>query len=79
MISDLEAGDLIVLDTATRKEIKRVALGRSPEGILIAPDGVRAFVAVNGDNNVAVIDLKTWAVTSRISAGTGPDGLAWVP
>jgi YVTN family beta-propeller protein len=79
LISDLEAGDLIVLDTATRKEIKRIALGRSPEGILIAPDGARAFVAVNGDNNVAVIDLKTWTVTSRISAGAGPDGLAWVP
>ena len=79
LISDLDAGDLVVLDTATRKEIKRIALGRMPEGILIAPDGARAFVAVNGDNNVAVIDLKTWAVTSRISAGTGPDGLAWVP
>jgi len=58
---------------------KRIALGRQPEGILIPPDGSRAFVAVNGDNNVAVIDLKTWTVTSRISAGTGPDGLAWVP
>ena len=79
LISDLEAGDLVVLDTATRKEIKRLALGRMPEGILIAPDGARAFVAVNGDNNVAVIDLKTWAVTSRISAGAGPDGLSWVP
>ena len=78
LISDLEAGDLIVLDAPARKEIKRIALGRSPEGILIAPDGSHAFVAVNGDNNVAVVDLKTWAVTSRISAGTGPDGLAWV-
>ena len=79
LISDLEAGDLVVLDAAARKEVKRIALGRQPEGILIPPDGSRAFVAVNGDNNVAVIDLKTWTVTSRISAGTGPDGLAWVP
>jgi YVTN family beta-propeller protein len=79
LISDLEAGDLVVLDAPARKEIKRIALGRMPEGILIAPDGSRAFVAVNGDNNVAVVDLKTWNVTSRISAGTGPDGLAWVP
>ena len=36
------------------------------------------FFAVNGDNNVAVIDLKTWHVASRISTGAGPDGLAWV-
>jgi YVTN family beta-propeller protein len=56
-----------------------MALGRMPEGILITPDGSRAFVAVNGDHNVAIVDLKTWKVTSRISAGAGPDGLAWVP
>ena len=78
LISDLDAGDLVVLDAAARKEVRRLPLGKQPEGILITPDGARAFVAVNGDNNVAVIDLKTWQVASRISAGAGPDGLAWV-
>ena len=72
LISDLEAGDLVVLDSATRKEIKRIALGKMPEGILVTPDGASAFVAVNGDNNVAVIDLKTWQVTSRIQTASGP-------
>jgi YVTN family beta-propeller protein len=78
LISDLEAGDLVVLDAAARKEIKRLPLGKMPEGILIPPDGSRAFVAVNGDNHVAVIDLKTWQVIGKISTGTGPDGMAWV-
>ena len=78
LISDLDAGDLIVLDTATRKEVKRVPLGRAPEGILIPPGGSSAYVAVNGDNHVAVVDLKTWQVTKKISTGTGPDGLAWM-
>jgi YVTN family beta-propeller protein len=77
LISDLDAGDLVVLDTATRNEVKRLALGKMPEGILI-PDASRAFVAVNGDNHVAVVDLKTWQVVSKISTGTGPDGMAWV-
>ena len=77
LVSDLEGGDLVVLDAAARKEIKRLALGRMPEGILI-PDASRAFVAVNGDNHVAVIDLKTWQVTNKISTGTGPDGMAWI-
>jgi YVTN family beta-propeller protein len=79
LISDLDAGDLIVVDAVARKETKRLALGKQPEGVLIAPDGSRAFVAVNGDNNVAVIDTRTWTVVSRISPGTGPDGMAWVP
>lgn len=79
LISDLEAGDLVVLDASDRKVIKRMPLGKQPEGILIPPGGSRAFVAVNGDNHVAVIDLKTWQVTKRLSTGTGPDGMGWIP
>jgi YVTN family beta-propeller protein len=37
------------------------------------------YVAVNGDNHVAVIDLKTWQVSNRIETGKGPDGMAWKP
>jgi YVTN family beta-propeller protein len=77
LVSDLDAGDLVVVDTATRKETKRLALGRMPEGILIPPGGTQAYVAVNGDNFVAVVDLKSWQVTKKISTGTGPDGMAW--
>ena len=78
LLSDLEAGDLVVVDTATRKEAKRLPLGKMPEGILIPPTGGRAYVAVNGDNHVAVIDLRTWQVINKISTGTGPDGIAWI-
>ena len=77
LISDLGAGDLVVLDAVGRKEIKRVKLGRSPEGILVAPDGSRAYVAVAGENYVAILDLKTLEVTGKISTGNGPDGMAW--
>jgi YVTN family beta-propeller protein len=77
LISDLGNGDLIVLDAASRKEIKRMSLGRGCAGILIVPDGSVAYVAVSADNNVAVVDLKTLSVTGRIATGKGPDGLAW--
>jgi YVTN family beta-propeller protein len=77
LISDLDSGELVVLDRPARKEIKRLKLGRAPEGILIVPDGSRAYVAVAGDNNVAIIDLKTLEVTGRIATGSGPDGMAW--
>ena len=49
-----------------------------PEGIVVTPDGTRAYVAVAGDNEVAVIDLKTAKVVDRIATGIGPDGMAWV-
>lgn len=77
LITDLDSGDLVVLERATRKELKRIPLGRQPAGILIEPDGSRAYVAVTGDNNVAVINLKTLDLEARIQTGTGPDGMAW--
>jgi YVTN family beta-propeller protein len=77
LVSDLEGGELVVVDAPARKEIKRLRLGKNPEGILIPPGGARAYVAVNGDNYVAIIDLKTLSETGRISTGSGPDGMAW--
>lgn len=77
LVSDLNKGDLVVLDAAARKEMKRLNLSRGAAGILIVPDGSRAYVAVSRDNYVAVIDLKTLSVTGRISTGKGPDGMAW--
>ena len=77
LISDLDAGELVIVDVAARKELKRVAIGRMLEGILI-PDSSRAFVAVTGENYVAEVDLKTWAVRRKIVGGKGPDGMAWL-
>jgi YVTN family beta-propeller protein len=77
LISDLGNGDLVVLDAAARQELKRLSLGHGAGGILMAPDGAHAYVAVSRDDYIAVLDLKTWAVTGRISTGQWPDGMAW--
>ena len=77
LISDLSAGELVVLERETRKVVKRMALGRQLAGILVQPDGARAYVAATGDNNVAIIDLKTLDLVDRITPGVGPDGMAW--
>jgi YVTN family beta-propeller protein len=73
------AGDssLVILDASTRKEMKQLNLGGGAAGILIAPDGSRAYVAVSTADKIAVIDLKTLEVVGEISAGKQPDGLAW--
>jgi YVTN family beta-propeller protein len=74
-----DAGDssLIVIDAQTRKEVKHMNLGGGAAGILMAPDGSRAYVAVSGADKVAVVDLKRLEVVGQISAGKQPDGLAW--
>ena len=78
LVSDLDAGEIVVLDAPARKEVRRIPLGKMPEGILIPPSGGVAYVAVNGDNFIAVLDLKSWQVTKKLMTGTGPDGMAWV-
>jgi YVTN family beta-propeller protein len=47
--------------------------------IQIVPDGSRAYVAAEGDDNVAVIDLRTLEITNRLTFPTRsrPDGMAW--
>jgi YVTN family beta-propeller protein len=77
LISDLGAGEVVVADAATRKEVKRVKLGSSVAGILILPDGARAIVAVSGDDHLAVMDLKTFDVMSTFATGKDPDGMGW--
>ena len=77
LISDLGSGELVVLDAKSRKEVKRLKLGTSCEGILMAPDGTKAFVAVSGDDKVAVVDLKTFEVVKTFETGKDPDGMGW--
>lgn len=76
LISDPAANELVVVDAATRKFLKQINVGKGPGGILIAPQGDRAYVALAGDNAVAVIDLHKLDVVDRIPTGQGPDGLA---
>jgi len=69
--------DLVILDAATHQVIKRLTTGHDSGGVLIQPDGARAYESCGSDNDVAVIDLKTLEVVGHIDAGGGPDGLAW--
>lgn len=81
LISGLGGGatnNLVVLDAATRKEIRTFDLGGGAAGIVIVPHGSRAYVAVSGKDKVAVVDLKSLEVTGNVSTGKQPDGLAWV-
>jgi DNA-binding beta-propeller fold protein YncE len=77
LISSLRNGDLVVYDVRSRKEYKRVPIGYGAAGILIDPEGARAFVACSPNNYVAVVDLKSLTVTGHLDVGGEPDGLAW--
>lgn len=75
LISDIGGKGVVIVDVKSRKEIKRLPLNGPAAGILMQPDGTRAYVS-SGDG-VSIIDLKTLEVVGRIESGHKPDGLAW--
>ncbi len=68
---------LVILNAASRKEVRRMTNVHASGGIQMQPDGARAYAACGREGDVAVIDLKTLEVVGHIDAGGGPDGLAW--
>ena len=77
LISNLGGPDLVFVDVVTRKVVKRLKIGTGAAGIVMQPDGARAFVACSPDDYVVAIDLKTMEVVGKIDAGAEPDGMAW--
>jgi YVTN family beta-propeller protein len=68
---------LVVLDAATRKEVKRLTDVHASGGIQMQPDGARAYAACGREGYLSVIDLKTLTEVGRVESIGGPDGLAW--
>lgn len=65
-----------VSSTADRVFSKRFGKSPAPVGILIAPDGKRAWVAATHADVIAVLDLDKLRVDDAWTAGREPDGLA---
>ena len=83
LILDGEGASLVVLDAASREEVKRVSLGTTDTGdgaILVAPDGQRAYLGLRAADRVAVLDLNTLEVTYELPMGdgAGPGCMYWI-
>lgn len=70
-----------VSDVEKKQRLFSDQFGQSPVpvGILIQPDGQRAYVSNTNADVISVIDLTSWRVVDRLTAGREPDGLAWSP
>jgi YVTN family beta-propeller protein len=94
LVSNAKAGDVAVFDAVARRELARIKMpltavsgdgrvlpfpGTVPIGIVVTPDGSRAFVAHANADAVAVVDLATLAMTGSLKAGKEPDGMAYSP
>jgi YVTN family beta-propeller protein len=58
-----------VIDLATMKTVRTIAVGKDPRGVGITPDGRYLVIANQGDADVSVVDSATGKTVSRIPVG----------
>lgn len=89
LVTNAVAASLSVFDVERRALLTAIALadpdaeyqdtllGRAalPIGLAVHPDGARAFVALAGADQVAVIDTSNWQVDGHWATGREPDAL----
>jgi len=92
IITDPPNAVVRIVDRATRKDRASVRIpadsvgpnaefpgSPSPEGIVLSRDGRYAFVALQGNSRVAMIDIAKASVVAYMPTGAGPDGIAYSP
>jgi YVTN family beta-propeller protein len=79
LVSNWCSYDLSVVDRATFKEVRRIALGAYPRGIAVDASSRVAYVAIMGSYNVARIDLSSFTVTLFRGVGASPRHLVLSP
>ena len=70
--------ELLVIDAATRKEVKRIKLESIPLGIVFSADGKTAFVTAGQPDIVLKVNMESGQITGRVDTGKVPDGVAVV-
>ena len=73
-------GDTVsVIDTATNTVTATIAVGDTPRGVAVSPDGTRAYVTNADGDTVSVIDTATNTVIATIPSATAPSGWRSAP
>lgn len=90
LVVNAKAATLSVFDRTARRTVATVTLDEPgvryqpsmlgdsalPIGVRVAPDGRRAYVAISGGDQVAVIDTANWTIEERWKTGREPDAVA---
>ena len=65
-----------VIDSQTNEVIGVIPVGKRPRGVGMSPSGNELYVAVSGDNAIAVIDPITLKVTRTFASGDDPEAFS---
>lgn len=79
LVTNWSSGDVSIIDTKLNKEIKRVALGRFPRGIVINRTSSIAYIAIMGSTKIAKLNLFDYSLTWITDVGSHPRHLCLSP
>ncbi|MEO6027882.1 MAG: YncE family protein [Candidatus Binatia bacterium] len=69
-------GTLLIVETQGFSTVRRIELPSVPTGMVVTPNGRRAYVANGRDGTVSSIDLVTQQPLATIQVGPEPGGIA---
>lgn len=78
-IAHMNADQLVVFDTATRKLVANLDGFKRVHGVTVAPELHRIYASVTGNHQVTAVDAKTLKILGSAGPVTYPDGLAYAP
>ena len=59
--------------------VRKISVGAKPTNMTVSPDETQLYVVVNGQNQIAKIDITTEEITARFNTGPNPKGLKISP
>jgi uncharacterized repeat protein (TIGR01451 family) len=63
---------VVVIDTGTLGIVTTIPVGSSPNGLAVAPNGARVYVANRNADSVSVIDTSSNTVVATVNVGSFP-------
>ena len=68
-----------VFSPIKRRIVARISQINDPRGITVDNDSGTMYVALAGNNSIAVVDTRNWSVEKTIPVQHRPEKLLWVP
>ncbi len=73
-----EAGQVVVVDPASRNIVRRLDVPSRPDGLCRSPSGRYLAVTSNGAAALTIFETSSWRVAARYTVPEGPGACTWL-
>lgn len=78
-VTDVDDGKVVFNTIANDQKTGELAVGGGAHGIAFSPDGKTAYISNQGAGTLSVVDVATHTLTTTITIGAKPNGIAYRP